>query len=278
MHEISSFDHFPGIAKIPEKLFIRGELPPPEYKRLTVVGTRHPSDYGTRVVRKLITGLKNHPISIVSGLALGVDGLAHMTALENGIHTIAIPGSDISDHNLYPASNRNLAKEIVAAGGALLSPWDDQRAALWTFPVRNGIMAAISDLVLVIEAAEKSGTLITAREAIRRNIPLAAVPADIDASASAGTNMLIKNGAHCVTSTNDIINLLGLKNIKDSGTTEILQTSNDHPLLVHINEPLTRDQLIERSGFDTGELFSTLALLELEGKIAIDNRGIIHRI
>jgi DNA processing protein len=277
MKEISSQEYFPSAQKIPEKLYLRGELPPLNTKFITVVGTRKPSAYGLRTTKKLIAGLRNLPVSIVSGLALGIDTIAHESALENNLHTIAIPGSSLEESKLYPRTNIKLAENILASGGALLSPWKEQQSAPWTFPARNGIMAAIANLVLVIECAEDSGTMITARESIKRGSPLAAVPGDIDALTSLGPNKLIKEGAHLVRSADDIIELLHLNKMQPIQQSLPLRNF-DHPLLIHINGPTSRDTIIEISGLSTQEVFTGLALLELEGVIAVDSNGFVSRI
>lgn len=165
MNEIFTKDYFPNAKNIKEKLFYLGELKDTSYKIITIVGTRRPSEYGKYCVNKIISGLAGYPISIVSGLAIGIDMLVHETAISNNIHTIAIPGSSLECNNIYPKRNLNLANSIIQNGGALVSMWQNQNAATWTFPARNSLMASISDLVLVIECKDNGGTMITAREA-----------------------------------------------------------------------------------------------------------------
>ena len=165
--------NFPALLKEipspPEELYLIGELPSEEALFLGVVGSRKFSNYGKESCEKIISGLKNsfREIIIVSGMAIGIDGIAHKAALQNNLKTVAIPGSGLDDKVLHPRSNIQLSKEIVEKGGCLLSefPWD-MPAGVHTFPQRNRIIAGLSHGVLIIEAAEKSGDLITANLAL----------------------------------------------------------------------------------------------------------------
>ena len=159
------------IPQVPEKLYIVGTLPDPHaYYYLSVVGSRKYTSYGREAAERIIKGLAGYPIVIVSGLATGIDGIAHRAALDAGLLTVAFPGSGLDASVLYPRTNLALAKEIVEAGGALVSEFEPNfRAAPWTFPQRNRLMAGISQGTLVIEAEERSGTLITARLAVEYN-------------------------------------------------------------------------------------------------------------
>src|SRR3989338_8416810 len=148
----------------PKKLYVRGALPSYEKLWLAVVGSRAATNYGRQAVRHLIEGLRGYPIVIVSGLAYGMDAEAHKAALEAGLPTVAVPGSGLDWSVLYPRANVNLAREIMKAGGAHLSEFEpNMKAADYTFPQRNRIMVGLSKAVLVIEAKERSGSLITAR-------------------------------------------------------------------------------------------------------------------
>ena len=157
------------IPQQPKKLWMRGTLPPEGTKFLTVVGSRAMTRYGQEACQKLISGLAGYPISIVSGLALGVDTCAHKAALAAGLHTLAMPGSGLNDDVLYPRSNRAFAKEILE--NRRLSHFRIcarcKSSHIHYFPERNRLMVGLADAVLVIEAGEKSGTLITARLAAR---------------------------------------------------------------------------------------------------------------
>ena len=185
------------IPQVPEKLFVAGELPnPSEYYYLSVVGSRKYTSYGKEVCERIISGLAGYPICIVSGLAMGIDGIAHRAALDAGLRTIAVPGSGLDQSVIYPRTHLGLAKEIIENGGTLLSEYEpDFRATPWSFPQRNRIMAGLSQGVLIIEAEEKSGTLITARMALDYNRNVFTVPGPIFSATSKGTNNLLRQGA-----------------------------------------------------------------------------------
>jgi len=252
----------------PKKLFVKGELPSEDFKWLAVVGSRKFTPYGREVCQKIISGLSGYPVVIVSGLALGIDSIAHKTALDNNIKTVAVPGSGLSNDCLYPSSNKNLAHEIVKKGGALLSEYEpDFRATTWSFPRRNRIMAGLSDAVLVIEAELPSGTLVTSRLATEYNRDVLAVPGSILSTTSAGPHMLIRNGATPITSPDDVLEALGLKgserveknfdNLNDSEkmVVKILETS------------LPKDILIAKTGLSISEANSLLTMMEIKGII-----------
>src|SRR3989344_5463675 len=148
----------------PKKLYLRGKLPSTDNAWLAVVGSRALTPYGIAVCKHLIEGLRGYPIVIVSGLAYGADAAAHRAALEVGLPTVAVPGSGLDWDILYPRANVGLAREILKAGGALLSEEEPEtKAADWTFPKRNRVMAGLSRATLILEAKELSGSLITAR-------------------------------------------------------------------------------------------------------------------
>lgn len=276
MQQIDLSSYWSVNKPIPESLYIIGTLPPPEHKRIVIVGSRRPSHYGTMATKKIINELQGLPITIISGLALGIDALVHESALNVGLHTIALPGSGLSPKVLYPRTNTKLAERIVDQCGALLSQWETQPAAPWTFPVRNRTMAAIADMVIIIEATKDSGTMITARYATELGVPLGAVPGNIDTLLAQGPNMLLKTGAHCITSGEDISALLAITSTKKKSAqhgTSVLS----HPLLTHLDGPQHKDTLCARSGLPMAELNAALMFLELAGSVHIDGAGIVHR-
>lgn len=193
----------------PKQLNYRGVLPPSDMKLLVVIGSRQYTDYGKEVVEYLIGGLKGHNIGIVSGLALGIDSLAHEAALRHHLYTLAIPGGGLSDAAIYPSRHKPLAKKILESGGGLLSEYDkDFRATTWSFPQRNRIVAGIAHATLVIEAGEKSGSLITARLTADYNRELLVVPGNIFGDNSKGTHQFLKLGATPITDPADILDAL----------------------------------------------------------------------
>lgn len=264
------------ISDPPETLYLQGTLPEPATKKLVVVGSRKCTAYGRDVVDYLIDGLRGYDISIVSGLALGIDACAHRAALRNNLHTIAVPGSGLSETVLYPRSNGQLAKQIVEAGGALLSELEPEHpAAAWTFPRRNRIKAGMSDAVLIIEAAERSGTLITARLASDYNRELLVVPASIFADSSKGAHQFLKLGATPVTTPEDILSALNIQTEVRIKNAKL--SANEKEIYTMLEEPHTRDDLLEKLSFSVSEANVILSKLELDG-IIVEKLGMMRRV
>lgn len=277
---ISEFDIPPILSQIadpPKKLYLRGEFPSAENKFLTVVGSRKYTSYGKSVCESLIAGLKDYPVVIVSGLALGIDGIAHKSALGTGLKTLAVPGSGLSDKVLYPATHRVLAKEILEAGGALLSEFEPEwRPRPESFPQRNRIMAGLSDAVLVIEAEKRSGTLITSRLATEYNRDVLTVPGSIYSDTSVGPHMLIQRGAGLVTSSDDILDALGInkENAKQKSIAFDL-SENEKKVKEILSEPMPREDLVLKIGLSVSEVNVLLSALELKGYIK-ESMGLVE--
>lgn len=260
------------ITDPPKKLYLRGEFPPEDYKYLCVVGSRKYSEYGRLAVEKLIAGLRGYPVVIVSGLALGIDSLAHYAALSAGLKTVAVPGSGLDSKVLYPASHKQLADKIVASGGCLLSEFEPNfRPTSFSFPQRNRIMAGLSDAVFVIEAELKSGTLITSKYATEYNRDVFTVPGSIFSSTSAGPHMLIRLGATPITSSVELLEALGFSLEADSQQLKVSSYSDCSPaeqkVIAILKTPMPRDELIvalEMSARDTNTL---LSIMEIKGII-----------
>ena len=261
-------DKAPGllahIPQPPRKIYYQGTLPPPELKLLSVVGSRRYSGYGKAVVSHLINGLRGYPVGIVSGLALGIDSLAHQAALDNELYTLAIPGSGLDDTVLYPARHRALARSIISAGGGLLSEFPSkQSAAPWTFPQRNRLVVGISDATLVIEAGERSGSLISARLAVEYNRELLVVPGDIFSQNSAGNHQFLKLGAHPVTAARDILEVLCLDILAANRTPQNL-TPVETTILSALAEPCSLDTLAHKTDLPVTQLAPVLMEMELK--------------
>ncbi len=263
------------IPQPPKELYYRGALPPKELKLLSVVGSRKYTTYGKQVVAELISGLKSHPVGIVSGLALGIDSLAHEAALQAGLYTLAIPGGGIADEVIYPATHKPLARRILESGGSLLNEFEPTfKATKWSFPQRNRLVAGISHATLLIEAGEKSGTLITARMTVDYNRELLVVPGSIFSSNSRGVHQFLKLGATPVTTSEDVLQIL---NIEPAPTATLfhLPTSSLTPaeqaVLKHLHEPLHRDELIRLLQLPISEASQLLMMMELGGKIHNEN-------
>ncbi len=272
------------IPQPPKQLFIRGEMPDKDTVILCVVGSRKYSNYGRDVCEKLISGLAGYDITIVSGLALGIDSIAHRAALSAGLKTIAIPGSGIKDEVLYPASNYPLAKEIIKKGGALLSEFEpDFKATPWSFPRRNRIMAGISQAVLIIEAGEKSGTLITARMATDYNRDVFVVPASIFADGSKGSNKLMRLGATPITSSAELLNELGFsENDPTVGgpTSHSGEYSDDEQKVLEIlgvEGEISRDELTQELDMEISEVNILLSAMEIKGMIK-ESMGVLRKV
>jgi DNA processing protein len=255
----------------PQSLRYEGVLPTPGNKLLAVVGSRKFSPYGREACEMLISGLSGEPVTIVSGLALGMDSIAHRAALKTGLQTIAIPGSGLDRRFIAPRSHANLADEIVANGGGLISEFEDQMVypGPWIYPKRNRIMAGMCHATLVVEADIKSGTLITSRLATEYNREVGAVPGPIYSNTSGGPHMLMRLGAALIRDHNDLLELLGLKR-KDEAPSlmDIEDLSDEEKIFIEILEnPLSRDQLVQKSRLDTGVANAILSLLEIKGLI-----------
>lgn len=265
------------IPQAPKKLFIRGHTPDWSRTLLTVVGARKNTSYGKDACEKLIQGLSGSPITIISGLALGIDAIAHRSAIAAKLPTIAVPGSGLSNNVLYPASNHGLAEKIIESGGALLSEFEpDFKATTWSFPQRNRIMAGMSRAVLVIEAEKKSGTLITARLATEYNRDVFTVPGSMFSRTSEGPHLLLRLGATPVASSDDILDALDL-NRKDKSEKDYSDCSADEiKILEYLTEPKSRDDIIHALNKDTSELNALLSIMEIKGLIK-ESLGEIHR-
>lgn len=264
------------LHQIPQEIFVQGNLPTitlDDYGRalpriLTIVGSRKHSSYGNIVLQKLLGELQGYPVVIVSGLAQGIDTLSHQYALLHNLPTLAIPGSGLDNRVLYPHSNRGLKNKILEAHGALLSELPPEtQAAPWTFPQRNRIMAALSDAVLIVEAQEKSGTLITARLALELGRDIGAVPGEIFSKNANGTNTLIRDGAYPITCIDDLLELLHLSKREGAALTENY-TVEETVLLTILSEGIcNKDDLLTRSQLPFEVFISAFSSLEIKGVI-----------
>lgn len=262
----------------PKRLWARGIVPDdPDVKWLTVVGSRACTNYGKQVVRHLVGGLRGQPIAIVSGLAYGIDTEAHRVALEAGLTCVGIPGSGLDWDVLYPRAQFQLAKDILAAGGCLLSEFKpDQRAADYTFPKRDRIMAGIAHATLIIEAKERSGTLITARMATEYNRELLVVPGSIFSAESAGVHQFLKLGATPVTEVADILKVLGLATSEPLAL-ELREDLSDAEIQVLriVASPRSRDEVLEALELPVSEAQVLLSTMEIKG-LLVEEFGVVR--
>ena len=281
--KLLSPDGFPPqlreIPGAPKRLHMRGQLPSFDKQWLAIVGSRAITPYGKQACRHLIEGLRGYPVVIVSGLAYGVDAEAHKAALEAGLPTVAVPGSGLDWNVLYPRANVGLAREILKAGGALVSEEEPTtKAADYTFPKRNRIMAGMCRAVLIIEAKEKSGSLITAKLTVEYNRDLLVVPGSIFSAESRGTHQFLRLGATAVTSPEDILVALGIAKREDATTLASLRAdlSGDELRVIEIlNAPLSRDELIRALELPITDANVLLSTMEIKGLI-VEELGVVR--
>lgn len=268
------------IPQPPKRLWAQGALPAEGTKLLAVVGSRAMTRYGQEACEKLIMGLAGYPVSIVSGLALGVDTCAHKAAIAAGLHTLAIPGSGLGEKVLYPRSNRAFAKEILEAGGGLLSEYPPETASrVHFFPERNRLMVGIADAVLVIEAGPKSGTLITARLASEYNRELLCVPHRIGDPHAFGPHLFIRLGATLVSDPLHILEALKIPPREGASSGKAPSDLEEVELVVWnmLEEPKARDEILRAGSAGAGEVLTALVALELRGLVR-EEFGAWHRI
>ncbi len=277
---VKTTDFSPLLAEIyhcPETFRMQGTFPVDEngdVKYLTVVGSRKYSDYGKAVCEYLITGLRGYPIVVISGLALGMDGIALRSALNAGLKTVAVPGSGLSDMAIHPKTNIGIRDAILNAGGCILSEFpDDFRATLYSFPQRNRIMAGLAHATLIIEAEIKSGTLITSKYATEYNRDVFTVPHPIFSSTSEGPHMLLRLGATPITKPEDILDAFGFAPREglfggNNSLRDYSDCSEDELLVVNLlTQPLERDTIIRELGKPVHVTQAILSIMEIKGLI-----------
>ncbi len=256
------------IPQPPENLWIIGELPGEDLICLCVVGSRKFTSYGKEACEKIITGLKGYPIVVVSGFAMGIDTIAHKKAMQAGLKTIVFPGSGLSAEAMYPKTNVRLINEVVENGGCLISEFEpDFKATQWSFPMRNRLMAGISKATLIIEAEERSGTLITARLTTEYNRDLLVVPGSIFSSNSKGTNRLLRQGATPVTCAEDVLEALGFEQEKDKEKQAKLfedLSPEEKKIVELLREPIPRDDLIRAMKIPIPTANALLSVMEIK--------------
>jgi len=256
----------------PALLYVKGELKAIDEISVAVVGTRKLSFYGRMITPKIAGNLARNKITIVSGLALGIDTLAHRAALDAGGRTIAVIAGGIDERSIYPPINRKLASEIVGRNqGAIISEQHIGTNSLKQyFPARNRIVAGLALGTLVVEAPERSGALITAKLALDANREVFAVPGSVLSPQSIGPNNLIKMGAKMATSSQDILDELNIKEIySQKNIQEILPENKLEKLIFKVltTEPVHIDKIIKKVKLDTSVVTSTMTMMEIKGLI-----------
>ncbi len=255
------------IKNPPEVLYLRGGVWPEE-NCFGVVGTRMCSAYGKEIALEIAGDLAEAGLTIVSGLAPGIDSFSHKATLERGKRTIAVLGTGLDEKSIYPQENLKLAEKILETGGALISEYPPgTHGSEFTFPQRNRIISGLSLGVLVVEAKQKSGALITANWAKKQGRKIFAIPGPIHSLNSRGCHYLIKQGAKLVENVNDILKELNLP-IKE-GAKEITGETPEENLILGVlkGEALDIDKIIEKTKLPAATVASTLAILEIKGKV-----------
>jgi len=248
-------------------LFYIGDLPKQRRPTVAIVGTRKPTAYGREVAYQLSRDLAARGITIVSGLALGIDGIAHQAALDAGGTTVAVLAGGLDA--IHPSRHANLARQIVENGGALISEYPEGMPSLaHQFLERNRIVSGLSDVVIVIEAAARSGTLSTARWALEQGKTVMAVPGNITSPTSAGCNWLIKTGAAPITETADVLHALGLADKAAQNRLPLAENEQEQAIFTLLSAGVRDgDELQQKSGLTAANFSQTLTMMEISGKI-----------
>ena len=261
------------IANPPKSLCYMGSLPENSPPIVAIVGTRKPSAYGTEVTQRLAYDLAKKGVVVVSGLALGVDALAHKAALEAHGTTIGIVVNALPD--ISPKTNVPLAKTIINSGGAIMSEWragDEMFVTRWSFLERNRLVSGIADAVIVTEAAAKSGTLNTVGHALTQGREVFAVPGNITSPLSEGCNAILKQGAHPITEARDVLEIIAphlLETAKHRQTQLPLGDTPAENAILQLLATGIRDgeQLQQQSGLTPADYATALTMLEINGLI-----------
>lgn len=265
------------IADPPAQLYCRGNIALLDSFCIGVVGTRKASDYGREAAADIVGQLATNGVTIVSGLACGIDSVAHRAALDANGATIAVFGTGIADTDIFPVENIRLAHDIIERGGLLVSEYPaGMRGQLWMFPARNRIISGLSRGVLVVEADKKSGSLITAKAALDQDRDVFAVPGSIYWPRSIGANLLIQQGARPVLCAADILESYKLRQVPLPE--QCLSTSDpvQESILALLQQqgPTNLDAIASQSTFEASQVMAAVAMLELRGTIVHQGAGI----
>jgi DNA processing protein len=267
----------------PPDLRTRGRWPPPEGPRAAIVGSRRPTPYGEAVAEELALELARAGVVIVSGLALGIDAAAHRGALNGGGVTVAVMGTGVDV--IYPAAHTVLAEAILAGGGALVSQFPDGTAPRrHNFPARNYTMAALSDVVVVVEAAEGSGALITAEAALDLHKEVMAVPGSVFSPQSVGTHALLRDGAGLVQNARDVLAVLNLSGevlddpLKAPSRLGIRLPAQRDGILSHLSDvlALSAAEIARKLQLPLAEVLGRLTAMELDGAVRRHQGGYVR--
>ncbi len=256
-----------SIAKVPKHIFFVGTLPDERIPSVAIVGTRKPTPYGKEVAHTLAFDLAQRGIVVVSGLALGIDAIAHRATLEASGTTIAVLANSV-DH-IYPRTHQSLAEQIIQQGGAILSEYEPPTDAReFQFLARNRIVSGLADAIIIVEAAARSGTLSTAAHALEQGKEVFVVPGNITSPQSAGCNALLKQGAHPITCAQDVIEVIAPHLLQPQTTLTLGRTPLESTIIGLLQSGMRDgDDLQQRSGVDAVEFNQALTMMELDGNL-----------
>lgn len=255
------------IPKPPEYIFVRGEVFNERVTTVAIVGTRKPTAYGREVAARIASELASKGVVVVSGLALGIDAIAHQATVEAGGKTIAVLANSVDE--IRPKTNLGLAERIIESGGAIISEYEPPTEFRnFNLLARNRIVSGLADAVIIVEAASRSGTLATAAHALAQGKTIFAVPGNITSPLSAGCNKLIKQGAFPLTSADDVLEVIAPDLLKPQ--TQLALGAN--PLESRIIELLQAgirdgDEIQKQSGTEPSEFSQALTMMEINGLI-----------
>jgi DNA processing protein len=255
------------ISNSPKKLYFTGKLPERRITTVAIVGSRKPTAYGREVTYQLSHDLAKLGIVIISGMALGVDGIAHRAALDAGGTTIAVLANGVDI--IYPAAHRNLAKDILAAKGVIISEYEPGvQARDFQFLERNRIVSGLSDAIIITEAAARSGTLSTAMHAIEQGREVFVVPGNITSPLSAGCNQLIKQGAHPITCVEDVLEVIAPQSIQKQSILPLGNNAIESKIIELLQSGVRDgDELQTLLKITTSEFSTALTMMEISGII-----------
>lgn len=256
-----------SIAKSPKKLYYSGTLPETRSITVAIVGTRRPTRYGKEVTYKLSYDLAKQGIVVVSGLALGVDAIAHQAALDAGGTTIAVLGNPLPE--IAPRTNRGLGESIIQSGGAVISEYEaGSRVFASNFLERNRIVAGLSDAIIITEATTRSGTLNTAARALEQGKEVFVVPGNITSPLSAGCNALIKQGAHVVTDYQDVLEVIAPQLGNEQRILPLGQNKLETKIIELIASGVRDgEDILQQCSVSSAEFNTALTMLEIAGSI-----------
>jgi DNA processing protein len=256
------------IDQPPPVLYVRGSLTGEDAWAVAIVGTRRVSAYGRQVAEELAACLAGNGVTVISGLARGVDGSAHQAALKAGGRTIAVLGCGVDW--IYPPEHTQLADKIIASGALLSDYAPGTPPDASNFPPRNRIISGLSMATVVVEAGETSGALITAQFAVDQGREVFAVPGNILAAQSKGTNRLIAQGAHPMLSAHDLLDVLNLRRVTEQREIRKIMPGNDIEaklLSVLTHDPMHMDDIRNQTGLPIERVSATLVMMELKGLV-----------